>query len=247
MSLKGSATETANLSALCGKISRVSPYSIDASLTQEGAAAEAKAAGVAIGAIKDHVEAHTGLRENPHNVTKRQIGLGDVDNTADIEKPVSNPQKEALAKKVDKETNKGLSTNDFTDEYREKLDGIEAGANKYEQPFDFPLNTEKYADASVTTDKYADASVTAEKLASSAKSKGVTALLLNDGWTDNEQTVDVEGVTADNNILVAAAPDSRTAWNDAEIYCSAQADGTLTFKCGTVPTANVTANVVILV
>lgn len=97
------------------------------------------------------------------------------------------------------------------------------------------------------TDNYADQSVTGDKLADSAKSKGLTALLLNDGWTDNAQTINVEGVTADNNVLVAAAPASRTAWNDAEIYCSAQGEGTLTFKCGTAPTENVTANVVILV
>ena len=33
-----------------------------------------------------------------------------------------------LQGKVDKITGKGLSTNDFTDEYKNKLDGIEAGA-----------------------------------------------------------------------------------------------------------------------
>ena len=99
----------------------------------------------------------------------------------------------------------------------------------------------------VETDNIADASVTYGKLAANAKSKGVTALLLSNGWADNTQTVNVEGVTADNNILVAAAPDSRTAWNDAEVYCSAQSDGALTFKCGTAPTTDVTANVVILV
>lgn len=37
---------------------------------------------------------------------------------------------EALAKKVDKVEGKGLSTNDFTNEAKEKLDGIEAGANQ---------------------------------------------------------------------------------------------------------------------
>lgn len=33
--------------------------------------------------------------------------------------------------KVEKEAGKGLSANDFTNEYKAKLDGIEAGANKY--------------------------------------------------------------------------------------------------------------------
>lgn len=36
--------------------------------------------------------------------------------------------------KVDKETGKGLSANDFTDTLKNKLDGIEAEANKYVHP-----------------------------------------------------------------------------------------------------------------
>ena len=65
-------------------------------------------------------------------------------------------------------------------------------------------------------------------------------------WADNAQTAAVEGVSADNNVLVAAAPESREAWNDAEVYCSAQSNGTLTFKCSSVPASDITANVVIL-
>ena len=37
---------------------------------------------------------------------------------------------DALAGKVDKVEGKGLSTNDFTDEAKAKLDGVEAGANQ---------------------------------------------------------------------------------------------------------------------
>lgn len=39
---------------------------------------------------------HTTNKNNPHEVTKSQIGLGNVDNTADIDKPVSTAQQEAL-------------------------------------------------------------------------------------------------------------------------------------------------------
>ena len=99
----------------------------------------------------------------------------------------------------------------------------------------------------VETGNIADEAVTAAKLAASARSKGVAVTLEAASWAANTQTVAVEGVTADNNVLVAAAPESRSAWNDAEIYCSAQADGSLTFCCGTAPAADVTANVVILV
>ena len=44
-----------------------------------------------------------------------------------------------LAGKVDKVSGKGLSTNDFTNAYKNKLDGIEEGANKYIHPDTHPL------------------------------------------------------------------------------------------------------------
>ena len=47
--------------------------------------------------IKDHIE----NKNNPHNVTKEQIGLGNVDNTSDLMKPISNATQEALDKKLD--------------------------------------------------------------------------------------------------------------------------------------------------
>lgn len=97
------------------------------------------------------------------------------------------------------------------------------------------------------TDSYGDGSITAGKLADSAKSKGVAVVLTAASWASNSQTVNVSGVTAGNNVLVAAAPASRTVWNDAEVYCSGQGEGTLTFACSSTPSADVTANVVILV
>ncbi len=45
-----------------------------------------------------------------------------------------------LAGKVDKVSGKGLSTNDFTNVYKNKLDGIEEGANKYIHPDTHPAS-----------------------------------------------------------------------------------------------------------
>lgn len=58
--------------------------------------------------------AHIIDKKNPHEVTKAQIGLGDVDNTSDMEKPISTLTQTALDAKVDKIDGKQLSTNDFT-------------------------------------------------------------------------------------------------------------------------------------
>lgn len=67
-------------------------------------------------------------------LSKSAVGLGNVDNTSDANKPISTDTQAALNNKVDKVSGKGLSTNDFTAAYKTKLDGITAGANKYSLP-----------------------------------------------------------------------------------------------------------------
>lgn len=47
-------------------------------------------------AIRGELAAHTGRTDNPHGVTKAQVGLGNVDNTSDVDKPVSNAVQAAL-------------------------------------------------------------------------------------------------------------------------------------------------------
>ena len=61
-------------------------------------------------------------------MTKANIGLGNVDNTSDANKPISTATQTALDAKVDKVTGMGLSTNDYTTTEKTKLAGIEAGA-----------------------------------------------------------------------------------------------------------------------
>lgn len=46
--------------------------------------------------------AHTGNTSNPHSVTKAQVGLSSVDNTSDVNKPISTATQTALDGKVEK-------------------------------------------------------------------------------------------------------------------------------------------------
>ena len=46
--------------------------------------------------VKDSLDAHIADKVNPHEVTKAQVGLGNVDNTADVDKPVSNAVSSAI-------------------------------------------------------------------------------------------------------------------------------------------------------
>ena len=57
-------------------------------------------------------------------LTKGDVGLDQVDNTSDADKPISTATQAALNKKVTAVAGKGLSTNDFTDEYKEKIDNL---------------------------------------------------------------------------------------------------------------------------
>lgn len=85
--------------------------------------------GIEKGAQKNTVIGVKGNAEQSYrtgnvNITKDNIGLSNVDNTSDAEKPVSTAQKTALDKKVDKVDGKALSTNDFTNDYKTLLEQI---------------------------------------------------------------------------------------------------------------------------
>ena len=100
--------------------------------TTTGTAADGKV-------VNDHIN----NTSNPHGVTKAQVGLGSVVNTGDSATPVSGGTTKfttggaytELAKKVDKVSGKGLSTNDYTTTEKDKLSGIASGAEVNQNAF----------------------------------------------------------------------------------------------------------------
>ena len=52
-----------------------------------------------IDAVQTNLETHINNKSNPHEVTKVQVGLGNVDNTSDANKPISNATQNALNSK----------------------------------------------------------------------------------------------------------------------------------------------------
>lgn len=103
----------------------------------------------------------------------------------------------------------------------------------------------KLAAGAVETAKIKAEAVTAEKIAEGATHTDATVTLTAAGWSSKSQTVSVSGVTADNTVFAAPAPDSYAAYIEAGVYCSAQGAGELTFICEVVPTAALTVNIVI--
>ena len=58
-----------------------------------------------IGTNTTNLDSHVGDSSNPHSVTSLQIGLENVDNTSDLDKPISNDTQTALDDKVAIATN----------------------------------------------------------------------------------------------------------------------------------------------
>lgn len=69
-------------------------------------------------------DAEGSYRRGNVNLTPTHLGLGNVDNTSDLNKPVSTAQQTALDGKVDKVTGKGLSENDYTNTDKAIVDGV---------------------------------------------------------------------------------------------------------------------------
>ncbi len=97
-------------------------------------------------------DTHLSNTSNPHNITKTQVGLGNVNNTSDADKPVSSAMQLALDGKVDKVTGKGLSTNDYTTTEKDKLASIDL--SEYATQDDLtdaisPLASETYVDTAI--------------------------------------------------------------------------------------------------
>lgn len=103
----------------------------------------------------------------------------------------------------------------------------------------------KIGNQAVGTSKIGDKAVTKAKLAAGATYTTATVSLAVANWSSNAQTVSVTGVTASNLVLVSPAPGSFVAYGNANVRCTAQAAGKLTFGCDRTPSVALTVNIVI--
>ena len=66
-----------------------------------------------LSSLSTSLTTHTSDEANPHNVTKTQVGLGNVDNTSDLNKPVSTAQQTAIDTAVGNIKYKTLTQQDY--------------------------------------------------------------------------------------------------------------------------------------
>ena len=86
-------------------------------------------------ATTDKVNAHTADFNNPHKVTKAQVGLGNVDNTSDLDKPVSNATQE-LVDNTKKELEELI--NNSGNNLQENIDKLDERVTKVEDSIGAP-------------------------------------------------------------------------------------------------------------
>lgn len=99
-SLTGSVnTLTSNVSSLQSTVNNLSPEveSLKTAMTSLNNAVKKLETDKA---NASDLSSHVNNFENPHNVTKAQIGLENVDNTADVDKPITEPQKEYIEEQL---------------------------------------------------------------------------------------------------------------------------------------------------
>lgn len=75
----------------------------------------------------------------------------------------------------------------------------------------------------------------------------VQAIVTASGWSNNSQTVTVQGVLADSTKqAITVTPSTKTNMNNASsagVWCASQGANSLTFTCDSVPTSDITFNI----
>lgn len=72
-----------------------------------------------------------------------------------------------------------------------------------------------------------------------------TATLAANGWSNNSQTITVNGITTNSDIIITSSESNYEAYTEAEIAGVSQATNSLTFTCTNVPSTDIVVNLLI--
>lgn len=70
--------------------------------------------------------------------------------------------------------------------------------------------------------------------------------LLANGWSNNQQIVNLSAANSTNTLIVCSAPDNLEEYANDGVYCLRQGNGQLVFACTSVPKIDLVANIMIL-
>lgn len=225
---------------LKGKIVNPSGFSLDKSLTEENTAAESKAVGTALAQVNDALKTHTDAKDNPHNVTKSQLGLWNVDNTSDLNKPVSKLQAQAIAEAKKAGTDAQTAAANAETNAKSYAKFVAEAARDEALNTAIPYATAVGDNAKSYAKSYAD-----------GKHFGYTVTLTASKWYSygsiyqydvpisgllNTDTIFVDLYVADNNIVVGTIEELEEEYS--KIYGLYAGNGTITCRATEKPTVN---------
>ena len=75
------------------------------------------------------------------------------------------------------------------------------------------------------------------------KHVAATVTLLADGWSDNQQIVNLSAANSTNTLIVCASPENFDVYAADGVYCLKQGNGQLVFACASVPKVDLIANI----
>lgn len=168
---------------------------------------------------------------------------------------IVNKIKAALSNKVDKVSGKALSTNDFTTAYKNLIDTHTSqistlDSGKVDKESGKVLSSNDFTNAYKSKIDANENSITALQTTINAnKPTSFTVTLSASAWSNKVLTVsDARFVSTGYVYWVAAAGSSRNAYVDADIYADdVTTTGQITFHCDSVPSVDLTANVIRMV
>lgn len=125
---------------------------------------------------RDTINNHKLDKNNPHNVTAEQIGLGNVDNTSDLDKPISTAVQQAIDNKADKTVATTSADGLMSAEDKGKLDNADNAYALKSKYGDTTINVGRKAGTTVGSYSTAEGSnTTASGICSHAENGETTA------------------------------------------------------------------------
>lgn len=167
---------------------------------------------------RDAIGNHKSDTSNPHNVTPAQIGLGNVDNTSDLDKPISTAVQKAIDNKADKTVATTSADGLMSAEDKSKLDNAD---NTY-------ALKSKYGDTTINIGRKADTTV------------GVNSTAEGTNTTSSSHSTHAEGIrtTASGGRAHAEGMSTTASGNDSHAEgCETKASGHQSHAEGYVTTA----------
>ena len=253
---------------VAGKVDKVDGK--DLSTEDYTTAEKTKLAGIAEGAQKNNITSVNG-QMGKVIIVKSDVGLGNVDNTSDANKPISTATQTALDTKQDTIIANGILKGDGTgnisavEEAEVELVEITKstiGLSNVDNTSDIdkPISTATQTalngkQATITANgilkgdgagNVTAITITPDTIGAASKPTAKTLSLPASSWSGKTATRAITGVTASSNIIVAAAPANYMTYAQAGVRCSVQGSGALTFVCEDTPTEDLTVNVLIL-